>query len=77
MRNIFEKDINGIKYTFYRIPMTGEIVYNISYVQEGKSEVFIMRRVEGRWNVKEPHLDEFVYNSQPSLEDAIIENETS
>jgi len=57
--------------------MTGEIVYNISYRQDNESEVFIMRRVEGRWNVKEPHLDEFVYNSAPSLEDAINENETS
>jgi len=77
MRNIFEKEVNGMVYTCYRIPMMGEIVYNISYIQNGSSEVFIMRKNGKRWKIKEKGLDGFVYSSEPALEDAINENEHS
>jgi hypothetical protein len=78
MQKVFDRKINGVNYTFYRTPLFGEVVYNVSILREGKSTVFIMRKKPEGWTiVKQDDLPEYVYASGPSLGDTIHENETS
>jgi hypothetical protein len=76
MKKVFDKDINGINYAFFRTPLLGEIVYNVSLSVEDKSIVFLMRKNPAGWSiVQQNDLPEFVYQSEPSINDTLIENE--
>ncbi|MFL5740172.1 MAG: hypothetical protein ACJ75B_08135 [Flavisolibacter sp.] len=76
MKKVFDKIINGVNYTFYRTPLFGEIVYNVSILRDMNSTVFIMRRKNEEWKiVRQDDLPDFVYKSEFSLSDTIIENE--
>ena len=78
MQKVFDKKINNVNYTFYRSPLFGEVVYNISILQQGISTVFIMRKKNGEWViVRQDDLPEFVYKSEPSLSDTLVENENA
>jgi hypothetical protein len=76
MKKVFDSVINGVNYTFYRTPLFGEIVYNVSILQEMNSTVFIMRKKKEGWKiVPQTDLPDFVYRSEPSIGDTIAENE--
>lgn len=78
MKKVFDKKINGVNYTFYRTPLFGEIVYNVSILRDGNSTVFIMRKKEDGWRiVPQEDLPEYVYQSEFSLGDTLFENEYS
>ncbi len=78
MQKVFDKKINGVNYTFYRSPLFGEIVYNVSILQEGKSTVFIMRNKRNGWKiVRQDDLPEFVYASEHGLGDTLSDNESA
>jgi hypothetical protein len=76
MRKVFDQVVNGTNYTFYRTPLFGEIVYNVSILQQGISTVFIMRKKGDHWViVKQEALPDFVYAAEPSLDDILDDNE--
>jgi hypothetical protein len=76
MRKVFDQAVNGTNYTFYRTPLFGEIVYNVSILQSGVSTVFIMRKKKDHWViVKQDGLPDFVYAAESNLHDILDDNE--
>ena len=75
MSEAFEKNVNGLKYTFNQAFCGPELIYRISFDNDGRRETFEMKKnAEKIWNIEAKKLPPYVYDAAPKLNDAIKNN---
>lgn len=76
MEHVFSKRVNGAFYTFYRAPLFGEVAYNVSLLQEGRTTVFVLRKKGEGWKIAQgAQLPPFVLEAEAAFSALILENE--
>ena len=75
MSEAFEKNVNGLKYTFNQAFCGPELIYRISFDTHGRRETFEMKKNwEKIWCIEAEELPSYVYDAAPKLNDAIKSN---